>query len=329
MNLTRIGAGIVFMLLSANLFFSLTSSFLHLSNCQWIPITAALLLCFMWFGSPADFWPLAYLAMLSSFLGSMLIIAKTLMVLTKEGIDGKIYYIDKFDHFAGAFGTILFAFGGASAFPNFQNDMKRKEQFPKAVIIGFSVLMFIYVPTAALGYLVFGKDVQSDIIDSFESDWIVTIVKVCFLVHCLTVKLIVVNPVYLDLEEMIGVPKHFGWGRVSFRSSLHVLMLFLGMTFPTFGQILDLIGGSTITLIAFIFPPIFYWKLCRDCEKDSKWPERRVPNYLLLVYGLIIITGLLGGFSSTYSTIKNWTPLSEACYLSRDKWLGLHTNSTH
>ena len=39
--------------------------------------------------------------------------------------------------FSIGFGVITAAFGGASAFPTFQNDMKDRTQFWKSVIIGF------------------------------------------------------------------------------------------------------------------------------------------------------------------------------------------------
>lgn len=40
--------------------------------------------------------------------------------------------------FALAFGTILFSFGGASAFPTIQHDMGVTTDFPRAVFLGFA-----------------------------------------------------------------------------------------------------------------------------------------------------------------------------------------------
>lgn len=39
--------------------------------------------------------------------------------------------------FALAFGTILFSFGGAPAFPTIQHDMQNSSDFPKAIFLGF------------------------------------------------------------------------------------------------------------------------------------------------------------------------------------------------
>lgn len=41
------------------------------------------------------------------------------------------------------------------------------------------------------------------------------------------------------------------------------LLLVIGLSLPNFGAILNLIGATTITLLNFIFPPIFYLLLER------------------------------------------------------------------
>jgi len=50
-----------------------------------------------------------------------------------------------FGNFFDAFATILFSFGGASAFPTFQVDMRIPEKFPKAVVIGITSKSVFYI----------------------------------------------------------------------------------------------------------------------------------------------------------------------------------------
>ena len=59
----------------------------------------------------------------------------------------------------------------------------------------------------------------------------------------------------------------FGWKRVALRTGLVALALFIAESVPSFGRILDLVGGSTVSMMTFILPPIFYMKLA-----DSKGP---------------------------------------------------------
>ena len=48
-----------------------------------------------------------------------------------------------------------------------------------------------------------------------------------------------------------------------------IIIVFIGESVPKFDKILSLVGGSTVTLMTFVFPPIFYWKLKRD-QPDNK-----------------------------------------------------------
>jgi hypothetical protein len=46
---------------------------------------------------------------------------------------------------------------------------------------------------------------------------------------------------------------------------------------PSFGSILNLVGGSTVTLLTFVFPPLFYMRLADASltENGGKaWIER-------------------------------------------------------
>lgn len=158
MNITRIGATAVFVLLTAGFVFSLTGSFVSLTLCQWIPIVSAALLLPLWLGSPADFWPIAYSAMLSTTIGSILLLVAIILEITSNGF-GQDFHFDGFESFSTAFGAILFAFGGASAFPNFQNDMREKDKFPKAVIFGF-IGMALSAQRASIIFLVFSLPLQ-------------------------------------------------------------------------------------------------------------------------------------------------------------------------
>jgi vesicular inhibitory amino acid transporter len=136
MDITRFGASTVFLLLTAGLIKNVVQNLIHIGICSWIPIVGALLTPIIWCGSPADFWPVAYIAMISTVIGSILLIIN-IIIESPDHFPSATYSAPSFKSFFLSFGNILFAFGGASAFPNFQNDMREKEKFPKAVTFGF------------------------------------------------------------------------------------------------------------------------------------------------------------------------------------------------
>ena len=50
----------------------------------------------------------------------------------------------------------------------------------------------------------------------------------------------------------------FGYKRVLLRTGTMSGLLLIALSIPNFGAILNLIGATTITLLNFVFPPIFY-----------------------------------------------------------------------
>lgn len=88
-------------------------------------------------GSPGEMWPVAAGALLTITTAIVLIMIDT----SKDFIeaDGKPAPTTPptVSSVSLAFGTFIFAFGGTAVFPNYQNDMKNKSKFPKAVIIGY------------------------------------------------------------------------------------------------------------------------------------------------------------------------------------------------
>ncbi|XP_053211724.1 uncharacterized protein LOC128395335 isoform X2 [Panonychus citri] len=94
----------------------------------------------------------------------------------------------------------------------------------------------------------------------------------------------------------------FGWKRVSIRTVCMIFVIFIGESIPRFGKILDLMGGSAVTMLAYILPPLFYMKLCS--MHNESWPERKVTILEKIYYYKIIIVGVVGGISCTFWALK-------------------------
>ena len=67
----------------------------------------------------------------------------------------------------------------------------------------------------------------------------------------------------------------FGVKRVVLRTCVMVMVVLVGFSIPDFGKILDLIGGSTVTLMSFVLPPLCYMKLSALKNLDGL-PQRWV-----------------------------------------------------
>ena len=75
-----------------------------------------------------------------------------------------------------------------------------------------------------------------------------------------------------DLTNYPPSPE-FNWRRALFRTSMMVLNVLIGETVPSFGKILNLIGGSTLTLMTFILPPVLYLRLTHMTSNEGKWEK--------------------------------------------------------
>merc|ERR1712109_407287 len=96
---------------------------------------------------------------------------------------------------------------------------------------------------------------------AMSSGWQRIVVEGMLLLHLITAYPIITNPPAQFFEQMLNIPSDFNWKRCAFRSLSVACLLFIAETVPSFGAILDLVGGSTVTLLTFIFPPFFYMKL--------------------------------------------------------------------
>ena len=119
-----------------------------------------------------------------------------------------------------------------------------------------------------------------------------------------------------------------------------IIIIFIGETVPKFGKILSLIGGSSVTIMTFVFPPLFYWKL-KQGQPDNKLANQflwftinlcyfftwisEIPIYEKAIFIEIVLIGILGGAASTYSALLD---LFEPDSFTPPCYVNAHNNST-
>ncbi|XP_013777068.1 amino acid transporter AVT1J-like [Limulus polyphemus] len=315
LNSTLFGVATVFLLLASQLVQSVGDQF-NISFCYWILIFGTILCPLMWLGTPNEFWPVAVGALGTTTCACFLLFVNILM--DNHNVEDVITFpTPTVKSFSLSFATILFAISGSSTLPTIQNDMKDRSKFSMVVAIGFFALLVLYLPVAVAGYAVYGGQVRNNVILSLSSGPIRTTIEIMLAGHFLFCFLIVINPTCQELEEMLCVPHVFNWKRCLSRTTVMVVVVFVAETVPHFEKILNLFGGSTTTILTFVFPPLFYLKL--SYQKQSDWPERTVPLYQKIYFILVITTGLVGGAISTFSAVQDiFSALvfSPPCYIS-------------
>jgi len=315
-SLTLYGGGCVFIVLIAQLLGSLVSAAgFDLSLCVWMVIVAASLTPLTWMGTPKDFWPIAVGALITTCIACLLVIITCVTDGTK--LEVKVFPAPTADGIFKAFGSIMFAFAGASTFPTIQADMKNRSKFNYSAIMAMGVLFAIYFPMAAGCYFSLGDKVTDNIVLAMSDGWERIMVEIMLLLHLITAYPIITNPPAQFFEQLLNIPSNFNWKRCVFRTLSVFCLLFVAETVPSFGAILDLVGASTVTLLTFVFPPFFYMKLADASIGKKEWVERKLPIWERIYCWVLIIIGIAGGACATWTACRNIfsSSLSVPCYL--------------
>jgi len=216
-----------------------------------------------------------------------------------------------------AFASIMFAFAGASTFPTIQADMKEKKKFNMAAYIACIILGIIYVPMGVLGYYALGDQAEANVVLNLSPGPIRIVIEIMLLLHLISAFPILINPPCLYFEQLFKIPSEFNWKRCLFRSTIVLCLLFISESIPNFGSILDLVGSCSVTLLTFVFPPYFYMKLCDSSKDNEAWTQRKLPLWERIYCWVLIVVGLVGGASATYTAITNvfGASFSLPCYV--------------
>lgn len=350
-DITLFGGATVFLLLIAEniseLRFGLANE--RFSLCYVMLIVTAALIPVTLLGTPKDFWQVAAVAATTSILAAIFVFA-SLIVAIPDHKNPK-HSSTTWPGFFSAFGTILFAFGGASCFPTIQVDMEEPQKFPKSVVIGICTVMTVYLLVGIPGYVIVGDEMTPNVLKALPDNWISYTVNFLITFHLLMAFIIIINPVAQGIEGLLGVPDKLSWERVIVRTVLAGSAMFLGLTIPHFSVILSLLGGSTIALTNFIFPPLYYYRLSRQTDPTKAygnlpsyigndapiseifstqfvqeinahhhWEQIDIPLHIKVLLFAIIMIGIVGGASSTYfsfaSLINGQSGFTVPCYVN-------------
>ncbi|PAV72027.1 hypothetical protein WR25_22459 [Diploscapter pachys] len=216
--------------------------------------------------SPRHFWQIAVFAAGSSSLAAILLLIGAIhdAPVCSQDVPHRDY---NFHEACMAYGTLLFAYGGHSIFPTIQMDMKKPVHFAKSIIVGFTIVTIYYISVSLTSVLIYGNSIGDIIIPSIQLSWVQHIVNVMIAIHVVTTIVIVFSPLAQQVEDLFKIPHKFGWQRIVIRTFLFWMIIFIGLTLPHFGPMMDLIGSSTMSLASIILPPLFYLFIRASCEK--------------------------------------------------------------
>jgi len=325
MNLSLFGTATVFLIIISQnvnrLLHNWTGT--NVSFCLFILIVGFILLPATYLGSPKDFWQVSFLAAGSTTIAVIIMLVG--MSLTYKDTKGKVDYpAPTFVNLVLGYGTIIFAYSGQSAFPTIQHDMKRPDQFSKAIVGSYAVMFFYYIPICVFGYIVFGSKLGAkgveNVLQVLPEGWCQDTVTVLITLHVCFGFIIFINPINQEVESLFKIPSSFTWKRLVARTCVVAFVIFLAESIPAMSLLMDLIGGTALAALTFIFPGWFNLKLrwrTTTCVSKADTP---IQKWEYPVTALIMLVGVLGCVASVYafiSTIADGDALfKKPCYVN-------------
>jgi vesicular inhibitory amino acid transporter len=315
LQLTLFGTATVFLIIVGQNVARLTYSFapwVDFSFCYFILFAGLILLPFTYLGSPADFWQVSFGAAGSTTIAVIIMLIGMSQKYNDDKASGEQANIEypptTFVNFILGYGTVMFAYTGQSAFPTIQHDMKKPELFPKAIIWSYGIIFFYYLPVSILGYIVYGQHLGDAGIDNVLSllpaGWIQDTVTILITLHVMFGFIIFVNPINQELESVLNIPPKFSIKRVITRSIVVLFIIFLAESIPSMNLLLDLVGGTAMAFLGFVFPGTFYLALrWRTTTKVSE-ADKPIQKWEYPVTAVIVLIGILGAIGSIYAFVE-------------------------
>ncbi|GAB6028100.1 hypothetical protein CHUAL_002320 [Chamberlinius hualienensis] len=315
----QIGVCVVYTLLVADMLRDLVQVYWPGGTiCYWEIIVVAAFLPTTWFQTPKDFWVIAVGAAFSIIIASLLLTIQAVIDSTNYDPNEIHYPPPTFKNFTLALGTVLFAYGGATALPTYQNDMKSRKKFSLAATFGFLGTLLVYFPVAVTGYFVYGYLLTPNVAQSIENRGMRVSVQSLIIFHLMCALVLTANPAFQVMEDILKIKPGFSVIKTGFRTFVVLGILFIGETVPKFSVILDLLGGAINPFLCFIFPIVCYVKLVQTQPDGRGIKKRTIPLHEKIFMGEIVIVVFLVGICATVSAITELVSpqsLSLPCYV--------------
>ncbi|KAI4350555.1 hypothetical protein L6164_005002 [Bauhinia variegata] len=217
-----------------------------------------------------------------------------------------------FDFFA-ALGTVSFAYAGHNVVLEIQATIPSTPEKPskgpmwRGVVVAYIVVALCYFPVALIGYWMFGNAVDDNILITLEKPaWLIAMANMFVVIHVIGSYQIYAMAVF-DMIETVFVKKlNFkpSWIlRFVIRNVYVALTMFIAITFPFFGGLMDFFGGFAFAPTTYFLPCIIWLRIYKPRRFGLSWWI----NWICIVLGLcLMILSPIGGLRTIIIQAKTY-----------------------
>ncbi|CAA3002605.1 lysine histidine transporter-like 6 [Olea europaea subsp. europaea] len=201
-----------------------------------------------------------------------------------------------------ALGQLTFTFAGGTVVLEIQAtipstpEKPSKVQMWKGTLLAYFINAICYFPVALIGYWAFGQDVTDNVLVALERPaWLVAAANLMVVIHVIGSYQVYAMPVFDMMEKTLArrlsLP-HQLMRRLVVRSVYVAFTLFIGVTFPFFGDLLGFFGGFGLAATTYLLPSMIWLKLKKPKRYSASW----IMNWAWVFFGVfVILASTVGG----------------------------------
>eukprot|EP00891_Asterochloris_glomerata_P003664 jgi/Astpho2/3664/Aster-07865 len=286
----------------------------------WIVVFAAIQICL---AQLPNFHKLSMISLLAAIMS----IAYSTIAIGLAGHEGKQanvqYNLDGFTKPNGVFGvlnslgTVAFAYGGHNVVMEIQATMPSKPSPARpnptkkpmmlGVYIAYALVAYCYFGVSYTGYAALGNSAGDQILYSLSGPiWVVCMANIMVVIHVCGSFQVYAMPVF-DMIEFSLVKrgwKNDGIVRVFYRTLYVIIVAFVGITIPFFGDLLGFIGALGFGPTTYTLPSLF-WLIVKKPRMTS-W--HFWASWANIIAGIIItFAGAIGGLRGIIADASSYT----------------------
>ncbi|KAF9359230.1 hypothetical protein BGX26_012837 [Mortierella sp. AD094] len=197
--------------------------------------------------------------------------------------------------------SISICFGGNVVYMHVEEAMRYPKSWNRVVAAALATCSVLYIATAIPGYLAYGTEAQSPILNNLPNDITTKIGTIVIIVHVILAAPILLTSFALEFERLVGITVERR-GKVMervYRSLLRLAVVgvcgAIACTVPYFGDFLSLLGALGNCTLIFVLPILCYFKLIG--WRHMKW-------YELVWCAIIVLIGVISAVIGSIDAIK-------------------------
>ena len=223
------------------------------------------------------------------------------------------------DSFIRGLATSVFAFSGHPVYPVVQSSMAQPSRFPAVLSGVYAFLFAVLGSVAAAGYYSYGAKTLPNVLRDLAPGGVTSFTILLTTAHLYLAIPVVLQPAIMALEKRFVTVEQervvaISCGKTVYarkhqvvQTACRVVLVLVAAGFsvavPFFGDVMSLLGATTVTLFAIVLPALMYSNLFWEKMSDM---EKGICGLLLLGGFFIFVGGTLSAMSNIVKKSKDW-----------------------